>query len=132
MWAIFASSVGKSQLVNVTNFVPRTDLHYEMLPQLAWDDLRFCVYGFRLGKSQPRLSVVLYSFDGQNLKTLWKSQDIYDGKMDVLNDRVTIRCLKEDEYVQAVAVKRHPRRHFATYQVTATGMQLLDDHEIPF
>ena len=38
--AIFASSVGKSQLVTVTNFVPRTDLHYEMLPQLAWDDLR--------------------------------------------------------------------------------------------
>jgi hypothetical protein len=57
--AIFTSSAGKSHLVTVTNFIPRTDLNYEMLPPLAWDDLRFFIYGFRLGKSQPRLSVVL-------------------------------------------------------------------------
>ena len=36
--AIFTSSGGKSQLATTTNFIPRTDLHYEMLPQLAWDD----------------------------------------------------------------------------------------------
>jgi hypothetical protein len=130
--AIFTSSAGKSHLVTVTNFIPRVDLHYEMLPQLAWDDLRFFVYGNRLGKSQERLSVVLYSFDGQNLKQLWERQDIYDGEIDVLKDKVTIRYLKEDEYVQAVQRKRHPPRHLATYQLTATGIQLVDDHEIPF
>ena len=130
--AIFASSAGKSHFVTTTNFVPRTDLHYEMLPQLAWDDLRFFIYGFRPGKSQPRLSVVLYSFDGQNLKPLWQDQDIYDGKMDFLNDKVTIRYLKEDEYVHAVAEKRNPPRHLATYQLNAAGIQLVDDHEIPF
>jgi hypothetical protein len=130
--AIFVSSAGKSQLVTITNFVPWTDLHYEMLPQLAWDDLRFFVYGNRLGKSQERLSVVLYSFDGQNLKPLWESRDIYDGEMDVLKDRVTIRYLKEDEYVQAVQRKHKPPRHLATYQLTHAGIQLLDDHEIPF
>jgi hypothetical protein len=130
--AIFTSGAGQSHLVTVTNFIPRVDLHYEMLPQLAWDDLRFFVYGNRLGKSQERLSVVLYSFDGQNLKQLWQSEDIYDGDLDVLKDKVTIRYLKEDEYVDAVQRKRHPPRHLATYQLTATGIQLVDDHEIPF
>ena len=130
--AIFASSAGKSHLATVTNFVPRVDLHYEMLPQLAWNDLRFFIYGFRPGKSQLRLSVVLYSFDGQNLKPLWQSQDVYDGKIEFLNDKVTISYLKEDEYVQAVEEKRHPPRHLATYQLTSAGIQLLDDHEIPF
>jgi hypothetical protein len=130
--AIFASSAGKSQLVTITNFVPRTDLNYEMLPQLAWEDLRFFIYGFRLGKSQQRLSVVLYSFDGQKLKSLWENRDVYDGKIEFLKDKLILRYLKEDEYVQAVEAKRKPPRHLATYQLTPAGIQLLDDHEIPF
>jgi hypothetical protein len=76
--------------------------------------------------------VVLYSFDGQNLKSLWESRDIYDGKMEVLKDKVIIRHLNEDEYVQAVEKKRKPSRHLASYQLTATGIQFLDDREIPF
>ncbi|MFZ0962855.1 MAG: hypothetical protein WAO35_18460 [Terriglobia bacterium] len=130
--AIFTSSLGKSRLVTVTDFVPRTDLHYEMLPQLAWDDLRFFIYGVRLGKSQPRLSVVLYSFDGQNLKRLWEDRDIYDGKMDILKDKITIRYLNEDEYVRAVEKNSNPPRHMSTYQLTPAGIQLVDDHDIPF
>ncbi len=130
--AIYVSSAGKSQFAAVTNFVPRTDLHYVMVPQLKWQDLRFFIYGNRLGKSQERLSAVLYSFDGHNLKSLWQQQDIYDGDMDVSNDKVTIKYLKEQEYVDAVMRNRHPPRHQATYQLTAAGMQLLDDREIPF
>lgn len=130
--AIFTSRGGTSRLVTVTNFIPRVDLHYQVLPQLAWDDLRFFIYGFRPGKSQQRLSVILYSFDGQDLKPLWQSQDIYDGKIDFLNDKVTIRYLREDEYVRAVEEKHKPPRHFATYQLTPAGIQLSDDHEIPF
>ena len=130
--AIFTSNGGKSQLVTITNFIPRTDLHYEMLPQLAWDDLRFFIYGSRLGKSQERLSVILYSFDGQNLKSLWESHDFYDGQMDIVKDKVTIKFLKEDEYVEAVQRERHPPRHLATYQLTATGIQFLEEHDIPF
>lgn len=130
--AIFTSSGGKSHLATVAHFIPRVDLHYQMLPQLAWDDLRFFVYGFRPGKSQLRLSVVLYSFDGKNLKSLWENRDIYDGKIDFLSDKVTIRYLNEDEYVHAVEEKRHPPRHLATYQLNAAGIQLSDDREIPF
>ena len=130
--AIFTSSAGQSHLAAVTNFAPRTDLHYTVLPQIAWEDLRFFIYGFRPGKSQQRLTVALYSFNGQELKTLWENRDIYDGKIDVQDDQVSVRYLKEDEYVQAVAVNRHPPRHLATYQLTATGMALRDDHEIPF
>jgi hypothetical protein len=130
--AVFASGGGQSRLATVTNFVPRTDLHYEALPQLAWDDLRFFVYGTRHGKSQERLSVILYSFDGQKLKPLWENHDIYDGEMDVVGDKVTIKFLKEDEYVEAVQRERNPPRHLATYQLTATGIQFLEEHDVPF
>ena len=130
--AVFTSSGGKSQLVTTTNFVPRTDLRYEMLPQLAWDDLRIFTYGTRQGKSQKRLSVILYSFDGQNLKPLWENLDIYDGEMDIIKDKVTIKFLKEDEYVEAVQRERKPPRHLSTYQLTATGIQFLEEHDIPF
>lgn len=129
---IFLSSAGKSHLATVTNFIPRVDLHYEALPQIAWDSFRFFVYGFRPGKSQPRLSVVLYSFDGQNLTPLWEDRDVYDGEINFANDKVTIRYLKEDEYVQAVERGRKPSRYLATYQLTSAGIQLLDDHAIPF
>jgi len=130
--AIFTSSVARSHLVTVTNFIPRTDLHYEMLPQLEWDDLRFFIYGYRLGKSQPRLSLILYSFDGQNLKPLWESRDIYDGKMEVVKDKVLVRHLNEDEYVQAVEHNHKPSRHLASYQLTAKGIEFLEEKDIPF
>jgi hypothetical protein len=130
--AIYSTSSGKTQFVTVTNFVPHTDLHYVNLPQYAWQDMRFFVWGTRVGKSQDRISVILYSFDGKNLKSLWQSQDIYDGRMDVLGDKVVIRYLKEEEYVHAVERGGEPSRHQATYQLTAAGMQLLDDHDIPF
>lgn len=130
--AIFASKNGKSRLVTVTHPVPRIDLHYETLPQLAWTDLRFFLYGFRPGKSQLRLSVVLYSFNGQTLKPLWEDHDIYDGKIEFINDKVEIRYLKEDEYVQAVEGNRQPPRYLDTYRLTASGIQLVDEHNIPF
>jgi len=130
--AIYTSAADKSSLATVTNFIPRTDLSYEVLPQLAWDDLRFFIYGFRPGKSQPRLTAILYSFDGHNLKPLWQTVDVYDGKMDVDKDKVTIKYLKEDEYIDAVQRKRHPDRHLATYRLTAKGIQFVDEHDIPF
>jgi hypothetical protein len=129
---IFASRDGKSRMAALTNLVPRTDLHYEILPAQGWDDLRFLTYGFQLGKSQPRLTAILYSFDGQNLKSLWETHDVYDGKMDVQKDKVVIRYLKEDEYIREVTAKRKPPRHEAVYLITPTGLQLQDEHEIPF
>jgi len=129
---IFENRAGKSRLAAVTNFVPRTDLHYEVLPAQGWDDLRFFTYGFRLGKSQPRFSAILYSFDGQNLKPLWETHDVYDGKMDVDNRKVVIRYLKEEEYVREVTAKRKPPRHEAIYHLTPSGLTLETDHEIPF
>jgi hypothetical protein len=130
--AIYTSSAGKSIPVTVTHFVPRTDLNYEPLPQLGWDDLRFFIYGNRLGKSQPRLSAILYSFDGKTLKPLWDKRDIYDGDMTVDKDKVLIKFLKEDEYVAAVERGRHPSRYLATFQLTPAGMQFIDEKEIPF
>lgn len=130
--ALFDRRDGKTRLAAVSNFVPRTDLHYEFLPALGSDAFRFFVYGWRLGKSQLRLTAILYAFDGQSLKPLWETHDVYDGKMDVGPDKVVIRYLKEDEYVREVAHRRKPPRHEAIYKLTSQGLELEADHEIPF
>lgn len=130
--ALYENRDGKSRRVALTNFVPHTDQRYEFLPSPESGDFRFFVYGFRTGKSQLRLSANLYDFDGQNLKSVWETRDIYDGKLDVDKDRVVIRYLKEDEYIRETAQRRKPPRHEATYKVTSQGLELVDDREIPF
>jgi hypothetical protein len=131
VFALFEQREGKTRLAAVTNFLPFVDLHYEFLPS-AGDNFRFIIYGTRPGKSQPRLSAVLYSFDGQNLQSQWQTQDVFDGKMEVEEDKVTIRYLKENEYIREQAHDRNPPRHEATYQVTPQGMEIVSDREIPF
>jgi hypothetical protein len=130
--AIFTSQLGHSHLVTVTYFVPRTDLHYAFPEEPEGDPLRFFVYGFRLGKSQPRLTAILYSFDGQNLKSLWEAHDLYDGKIDVEKDRVVIRYLREDEYIREEAHGRRPPRYQTVYTITSGGLQVQSEREIPF
>jgi hypothetical protein len=130
--AIFSSRLGHSRLVTVTNFVPRTDLHYAFPQEPEGGDLRFFVYGFRLGKSQPRLSAILYSFDGQSLKSLWEAHDLYDGKINVGKDKVVIRYLNEDEYIHEMAEGRKPPRHEAVYAVTPKGLEVQSERDIPF
>lgn len=131
--AVFDSRDGKTRLATVTNFVPRTDLHYEFIDPLAGvDDLRFFIWGYRLGKSQPRLTAILYSFDGQALKSLWETHDVYDGKMDVDKDKVVIRYLKEEEYVRETQQRRKPPRHETTYKLTPSGIEIVSERDIPF
>jgi hypothetical protein len=131
VFALFVEREGQTRLAAVTNFVPFVDLHYEFLPSPG-DDFRFIIYGTRPGKSQLRLSAVLYAFDGQNLKSQWQTQDVFDGKMQVDGNKVTIRYLKENEYIREQAHDRNPPRHEATYQVTPQGMEIQTDREIPF
>lgn len=130
--ALFEHRVGKSRLAALASFVPFTDLHYEFLPARGSDDFWFFVYGTRPGKSQPRLSAILYDFDGQTLKPLWETRDVLDGKMDVGAEKVTIRYLKEDEYVRETAHRRKPPRHLATYRFTPQGLEIESDQEISF
>lgn len=130
--ALFESRDGKSRQVAVKPFVPGNDLHYSFFPDSAAGDFRFLVYGWRLGKSHPRLSAVLYSFDGQALKPVWKNVDAYDGKIDVNGDAIAIRYLKEQEFVQAVEQGRTPPRYEATYKVTPHGITLTSDQPIPY
>jgi len=130
--ALFEHRERKSRLVALTHFVPFTDLHYEFLPARGSDDFWFFVYGTRPGKSQPRLTAILYAFDGQTLKSRWETHDVFDGKMDVGAEKVTIRYLKEDEYVRETAHGRKPPRHQAIYTITTQGLELESDQEIPF
>jgi len=130
--ALFEHREGKSRLAALTSFVPFTDLHYEFLPTHGSDDFWFFVYGTRPGKSQPRLTAILYDFDGQTLKPLWERREVFDGKMDVGAEKVTIRYLKEDEYVRETAHGRKPPRHLATYKITPQGLEIESDQEISF
>ena len=130
--AIFSNRLGHSRLVTVTNFVPRTDLHYAFPQEPEGDALRFFVYGFRLGKSQPRLTAIFYAFDGQSLKSLWEARDLYDGKIDFGKDKVVIRYLNEDEYIHELAQRRKPPRHETVYAITPKGLEVQSEKDIPF
>ena len=128
--AIFDRNEGQVKLAAVTNFIPRTDMHYEFLPAGPAGDFRFLVYGTRLGKSHPRLSAELYSFDGQKLDSLWKTEDYYDGKLDVEKDRVVINYMKESEFIEAVTYNRVPPRYEAIYRITPKGLELVTDQPV--
>lgn len=132
MVAIFSNRLGHSHLATVTSFVPHTDLHYAFPGEQQDDAFRFFIYGFRLGKSQPRLSAIFYSFDGHDLKSVWEAHDLYDGKIDFDKDRVVIRYLNEDEYVREQAHRRNPPRHLTVYAITPKGMEIQSEEDIPF
>jgi len=130
--AIFSNRLGHSRLVTVTNFVPRTDLHYVFPQEPEGDALRFFVYGFRLGKSSPRLTAIFYAFDGQSLKSLWEAHDVYDGKIDFGKEKVVMRYLNEDEYIHDLAARRRPPRHETVYAITPKGLEIQSELDIPF
>jgi hypothetical protein len=130
--ALFERVAGRTSMAAVTNFVPQADLYYAFLPDSSNSDFRFMVYGYILGKSQPRLTAILYSFDGKTLKNSWEKQDVYDGKINVTPETVTLRYLMEDEYVQAVQQNQFPPGHEAIYKVTPQGLALETDHDIPY
>jgi hypothetical protein len=130
--AVFEREASRTNLAAVTNFVPQADLNYAFLPDSSSGDFRFIVYGYILGKSQPRLSAIAYSFDGKRLKDLWEKKDVYDGKITVTPQSVTIRYLVEDEYVQATQQNQLPPGHEAIYRVTPQGLALETDHNIPY
>ena len=128
--ALFDRSQGTVKLASVTNFFPRVDLHYDFLPAPPSGEFRFLAYGTRLGKSHPRLSAELYSFDGQALASLWKTEDVYDGKLDVESDRVTIDYMKEDDFIEAATYKRTPPRYRVIYKITQKGLELVTNEQI--
>ena len=132
VFALFEKAAGKVRLAAVTNFIPMVDLGYDFHPPVGSEDFWIFMIGTRPGKSQPRLSSILYAFDGQDLKPLWETRDVYDGRMDIGEKQVEIRYLKEAEYIREQAHGRKPPRHLTTYQITAKGLELESDREIPF
>ena len=128
--ALYERADGKTTLKGVTNFVNSVDLNYQFMPSPGGSDFRVLVYGTRLGKSHPRLSAELFSYDGNELKSLWKKEDYYDGKIDFENDRVVISYMKEGEFVQAATYGRTPPRYEVVYQPSAQGLDVVSDHQL--
>ena len=130
--ALFEIRQRQVRLAGLAHFVPHTDLHYEFLAPPPSGDFWFVAYGTRLGKSQPRLTAMLYSFDGNKLDSLWEARDAYDGRIDVGRNWVTLRYLREDEYIRSTQAGRKPPRYEAVYMATSKGLELQSEREIPF
>lgn len=124
--AVFEAMDGSYRLVTVSHFVPDTDLNYQFLqpPAGVSDQLWFLAYGTRLGKSNPRLSAILYSFDGKTLQPLWRTTDVYDGRISFAGNQVVISYLREDEFTQAIIDRTPAVRHEAAYQITPKGLEV--------
>lgn len=124
--ALFQINGGTAQRVAATHFAPYVDLQFQLFnpPPSAADQVWFMAYGTRLGKSHPRLSAVLYAYDGKTLQSLWQKTDLYDGRISFAGDRVTISCLNEDEFTQAVATRTPAVWHETVYRVGAKGFDV--------
>jgi hypothetical protein len=129
---LLASRDGHTQKVALTTFVPRADLHYAVLPPSTPGDFRFLIYGSRLGKSHPRLTAALYSFDGQKLRSSWETHDLFGGKLSVQGNQLVITYLKEDEFIRDTAQGHYPPRYQVTYTITPKGIELAGEKQIPF
>jgi hypothetical protein len=130
--ALFEAAGGAVRQVGLTHFVPDADLHYAFIDPPAADagQFWFMVYGTRLGKSHPRLSAVLYAFDGSDLKSLWQTRDVYDGRISFAGGEVKLNYMREDEFVHAATARMNPPRREAAYRVTANGLELEYDHQL--
>ena len=127
--ALFEAGAGgavAAQPVAVTHFVPDTNMYQRFLPSPPGHEaeLWFMLYGTRLGKSHPRLSAGLYAFDGKTLQELWKTIDVFDGKITFAGDRVVINYLKERELAHAIATHTPAVRHEAAYHLSPKGLEL--------
>ncbi len=129
--ALYQARAGDVRLAAVTSFVPGAEVHFAFPAAPGAASFDFLVYGTRLGKSHPRLSAVLYAFDGQTLAPTWKSIDNYDGTLSVEGDRIVIRYLQEQEFIQATEAGGMPPRYEAVYRVTPQGVDLLRQQTLP-
>jgi len=126
--ALYELQGGTVQQVALTHFLPDVDVRFHFFnpPPPAAGQFWFMIYGTRLGKSSPRLSAELYSFDGKTLKSLWTIKDVYDGRFSfpLAGSRVVMSYLKEDELRQSIASNSEVTRHEAAYHVAPDGLDL--------
>jgi len=129
---IYENQNGHTREIATTSFVPRTDMHYAVMAPSAAGDFRFLAYGRRLGMSHPRLSAVLYTFDGKTLESQWKVENLFDGKLNAHNKTVVISYVDRDEYIRETQLGHLPARHQKTYILTPQGLQLESVQDIPY
>ena len=127
---LFLIQEGKISRVASANFVPGTDLTFDILPARNPDQLLLLVSGIRKGKSHPRLSLMLYSFEGDALKPQWERQDIYGGKFRVDEGNLWITYLKEEEFIRETRYGRFPPRYEALYSPQGSGFSLESDEVV--
>lgn len=124
--ALYSIHGAAVQQVALTHFLPDVDIRFHVFdpPPSAAGQFWFLAYGNRLGKSSPRLSAELYALDGTTLKSLWKIQDVYDGRLafSPTGGRVVMSYLKEDELTQAIDTNQQVARHEAAYRLAPDGL----------
>lgn len=131
-FALYESKGGVTRQAATGSFFSGPEMQYALLPPSPAGAFRFIIYGNRLGKSQPRLDVALYSFDGKQLQKLWQQENLYDGRITVTPGTVTLRYLIESEYVQAVQQGQWPDWHEDVYRITPQGVAFEAEHLTPY
>lgn len=129
---IYENQNGRSREVALSHFVPRTDLHFAILSPSSTGAFRFLAYGRRLGMSHPRLTAILYTFDGEKLHPGWKTENLFDGNLNISNNMLVISYVDEDQYINQTQQGHLPPRHQKTYKITPQGVQFVSEHDIPY
>lgn len=86
--------------------------------------LRFLAYGDRLGGNQSPLGVVLYEFGGKSLMPLWTRDNLWEGKVMVEVDTVTLTFRDAAHYEKGTP----PYFMKEEYGQTQRGLKLLARH----
>lgn len=80
------------------------------LRPFAVHELRVLAWGLHIGSPEGLTSIVLYSFDGQQLRVLWNLPAVPHGKVSVINDQVVVES--EKIVSQKEGLWEHERRDF--------------------
>ena len=129
---IYENQNGHTRELASTSLLPRTDMHYAVMAPSPAGNFRLLAYGWRLGMSHPRLSAVLYSFNGKTLEPQWKEENLFDGKLNANGNTVVISYVDRDEYIRQTQQGGLPARHQKTYTLTPQGLQLESAQDIPY
>lgn len=118
--------VGSSELLAAAeNTFPDRTLAIETLSPEIRDDLTFLAHGVNWGDAHNRLTAIVYSFDGHEIRPVWSLAGLSQGHIEVQGPRIRLTYLSSPlgpgyESVRGIV---------ETYEVTPSGVELQERSE---
>jgi hypothetical protein len=112
-------------LAAAENTLPNRTVALEpLLPQIR-GNLSFLVHGVNWGDAHNRLTAIVYSFDGHEIRPVWSLADLSQGQIEVQGPRIKLTYLSSPLGPGYESVKRIVE----TYEVTPSGVELREHSE---